>query len=197
MPASSWPVITRASAAPTSRSRAAASTGSPRSWRTRRSRSAGGRGRLPTWVLRIRDTLLSTDAPPAPPGRSRARSAALGAEPVARQRLLVAPVVGAARGTRVDEIVRVAQLAVAGAELAPRGVEPPEARADAGRVGGLHDAHVAAPRSPPVLDGPRHVDVGDRDLEPLARGQPRGGPRHEVPLEVAHQPPGVGVARHA
>src|SRR3989441_14245 len=33
------------------------STASPRSWRTSRSRRAGGRGRLPTWVVRIRSSL--------------------------------------------------------------------------------------------------------------------------------------------
>ena len=42
-----------------------ASTASPRSWRTSRSRSAGGRGRLPTWVVRIRCSLRFISPPSA------------------------------------------------------------------------------------------------------------------------------------
>src|SRR6267143_2341805 len=57
MPASSWRATTCRTAASASRVSAAASMDSPRSSRTSRSRSAGGRGRLPVWVVRIRDSL--------------------------------------------------------------------------------------------------------------------------------------------
>src|SRR5204863_261466 len=57
MPASSWRATAWRTAASASRASAAASIASPRSRRTSRSRSAGGRGRLPVWVVRIRDSL--------------------------------------------------------------------------------------------------------------------------------------------
>src|SRR5256885_11953722 len=46
---------TAASTSPSSR---VGSTASPRSWRTRRSRRTGLRGRLPTWVTRMRSSLV-------------------------------------------------------------------------------------------------------------------------------------------
>src|SRR2546426_7975898 len=57
MPASSCLLTTWHTAASASRARTAASTASPRSCRTSRSRRAGGRGKLPTWVVRIRCSL--------------------------------------------------------------------------------------------------------------------------------------------
>src|SRR2546425_5639493 len=57
IPHSSWRATTWRTAASASRASAAGSIVSPRSSRTSRSRSAGGRGRLPVWVVRIRVSL--------------------------------------------------------------------------------------------------------------------------------------------
>src|SRR6266542_147753 len=46
---------------------------SPRSWRTSRSRKAGGRGRLPTWVVRIRSSLRFMGPPYGTPSTSHGR----------------------------------------------------------------------------------------------------------------------------
>src|SRR5919106_2726883 len=66
MPTSSCPAMAAWTAASIARSSWAASTASPRSCRTRSSRSAGFRGRLPTWEVRMRWSLVCTrsGAPP-------------------------------------------------------------------------------------------------------------------------------------
>src|ERR1700694_5287074 len=57
MPAARGRSTTWRTADSASRARRAGSTDSPRSWLTSRSRRAGGRGRLPTWVVRMRVSL--------------------------------------------------------------------------------------------------------------------------------------------
>src|SRR3954451_25097855 len=56
-----------------SRASAAASYGSPRSFATSNSRSAGGRGRLPVWVVRMRLVLVFIASPPLQPTFTRFR----------------------------------------------------------------------------------------------------------------------------